>query len=444
MTMIHPDPPIPFTPMEASIPFKKPLFWGAFSTHSDILPLCHDHNDIPHEQLLQILNQFKALLGYEPSLFTSDANKLKKLTLRQTKAYLSSFIEQAQTADLLHLYHDYSVFTGSYLPHQGIECFAWLLSQLANTRTEAHPTIPIFTTFNQAPSFFNAPLRLLEQWAWSQKVVPLFQANTVHWAVCHHTTTKQQLIQSGFCAEKICLLPHFVPTPSHLQQPIMPQLTQEVKQRLQYKATDVVLGMLGFMSPAKRYEDAINALKFLPNHYKLLIIGGSSQRHPKQNIARNTAKPSYEQRLVQLVYEMGLQNRVLITGLFLDDYLPSYIDCVDLFIAPYAHQFTGSYGTINLLITTNKPLITSNCPAFVEMQHQAQCFAMFEAEDPQDLAQTIQHVQASPKQRAFLLNALKTYTQEHCALTITQRLLDTYKQIQQPLSDNIYPLIKDT
>lgn len=432
--------PLPMTPTLSNTPLTQPTFplavprpllWGAFHpANTNFSTLFQESNEMPEALLRQLLTAFKKHLGYAPPLFSTDATRLKKLTLRQTKAYLSGFIEEAQTAELIHLQHDFSVFTGAYLPHQGLECFAWLLSNLC---TASQLGTPILTTFHHAPTFLNAPLRLLEQWAWSQKIVPLFQLNTPYWAVCHHATIKQQLIQAGFCAEKIYLVPHFVPEPSHLHHPIAPQLTQEVKQRLHYKPTDVVLGLLGFMSPAKRYEDVITALKFLPNHYKLLIIGGSNQRPKKQATTQTNPKLTYEQRLVQLIYEAGLENRVLITGLFLDEQLPSYINCVDLFIAPYSHQVTGYYNTINLLITANKPLIAANCPAFVEIQHQAQCFAMFEAQDPQDLSQTIQQVHACSNEQHFLLNALKTYTQEHCALAITNCLLSIYQQSQQQL-----------
>jgi glycosyltransferase involved in cell wall biosynthesis len=401
------------------------LYWYPFSDQ----PISSNNGTGITGYLRQLLPAIQQVNGTAPTVYTADNKTFKKLNFRQTEAYLATFVEQAQRFDCIHLQHEFSLFSGSYLPHQGIALFTSLLDSLAIQQAKR----PVFTTFHQSPHHLNAPLKVLEQLAW-KATAKRFQTGTVHWAICHHTHLRQQLIDSGFAPEKVCLIPYFVSSQTLQQHPIQPQLKNEVRQRLKLQSTDVLLGVLGFMSPKKRFEDAIKALSFLPPNYKLLIIGGSAtavSAHPADKIA------TYEERLVRLVYEAGLQNRVLITGLFFNEQLPTYLDCVDLFLAPYSQDFSGDFGTASFLLAAKKPLITSNCPTFLDVQYQSQCLALFQAEEVEDLVATIKQVVASPSQQAYLMEALTHYASDHCEYAIARLLLQTYKQATATLLSTV-------
>ena len=393
----------------------SPLYWNPVSEQLGVA----GYDNSMTTYLGQLLPALQQALGKQPTVYKTDSKTFKKLNLNQTNAYIQTFLEQTLRFDCIHLQHDFTLFSGPYLPHQGIQLFAGLLDDLA----QQHPQRPVFTTFHQSPlPQLQSPLKLLEQLAW-KTVVKQFQQGTVHWAVCHHVHIRQQLIASGIAPEKVCLMPYVVSQQPFQQYPIQPQLNHEVRQRLKLKPTDTVLGVFGFISPSKRFEDAIAALSFLPASYKLLIIGGT---HESPSAHHATKATHYEAQLVQLVYEAGLQNRVLITGLFLNEALPTYLDCVDLFIAPYSQHFSGGLGASSLLLAANKPVIASNCPTFLDVQHQSQCLALFEAEEVEDLVNTVKQLNDSPSQQAFLVQALNQYVQEHGEQSVATHLVQAY------------------
>lgn len=395
----------------------NPLYWGAFAEQANQLGA----NTPIATYLHPLLPALEQALGKPPATYLADAKIFKKLNLKQTTAYLETFVEQAERFDCIHLQHEFSIFSGKYLPHQGIQLFSGLLEALAHQQTNR----PVFTTFHQSPTHLQNPLKVLDQLAW-KNVVKQFQIGTVHWAICHHAQVRQQLITSGFTPEKVCLIPYFVSKQTLQQHPIQPQLKNEIRQRLKLKSTDTVLGVLGFMTPTKRFEDAIKALSFLPSSYKLLMIGGTQGARITSGNHSAEKEASYEERLVRLVYEASLQNRVIITGLFLNEQLPTYLDCVDLLIAPYSQDFSGELGSASLLLAAKKPVIASNCPAFLAVQHQSHCLALFQAEDVEDLVNTIKQLATSPQQQTFLVTALNQYAEDHCEQSIAKLLLQTY------------------
>jgi len=394
-----------------------PLYWGAFPEQGGHLAT----NSSVATYMGQLIPAIEQVLGKPPATYLADTKIFKKLNLKQTTAYLETFVEQAQRFDCIHLQHEFSIFSGQYLPHQGIQLFSGLLEALA----QKQPNRPVFTTFHQSPVHLQNPLKVLDQLAW-KNVAKQFQVGTVHWAICHHAQIRQQLITSGFAPEKVCLIPYFVSKQTLQQHPIQPQLKNEIRQRLKLKSTDTVLGVLGFMTPTRRFEDAIKALSFLPSSYKLLMIGGTQGAGTTSGNHSAGKESNYEECLVRLVYEAGLQNRVIITGLFLNEQLPTYLDCVDVLIAPYSQDFSGNFGSASLLLAAKKPVIASNCPAFLEVQHQSQCLTLFQAEDVEDLVNTVKQLVASPQQQAFLVTALNQYAEDHCEQSIAKLLLQTY------------------
>jgi glycosyltransferase involved in cell wall biosynthesis len=405
------------SPQLASAIAVSPLYCGYFAEQANHLGA----NNPIATYLHQLLPALEQALGKPPATYLVESKIFKKLNLKQTTAYLETFVEQAQRFDCIHLQHEFSVFSGQYLPHQGIQLFAGLLEALASQQASR----PVFTTFHQSPVHLQSPLKVLDQLAW-KNVVKQFQVGTVHWAICHHAQIRQQLISSGFAPEKVCLIPYFVSKQTLQQHPIIPQLKNEIRQRLKLRSTDTVLGVLGFMTPTKRFEDAIKALSFLPSSYKLLMIGGTQGAETVSGNHSVGKEVSYEERLVRLVYEAGLQNRIIITGLFLNEQLPTYLDCVDFLIAPYSQNFSGNFGSASLVLAAKTPVIASNCPAFLEVQHQSQCLALFQAEDVEDLVNTIKQLATSPQQQTFLVQALNQYAEDHCEQSIAKLLLQTY------------------
>jgi len=127
---------------------------------------------------------------------------------------------------------------------------------------------------------------------------------------------------------------------------------------------DVLIGMFGYISAYKGHKDALNALKLLPAHYKLLIFG---RQHP-QTIKSDGAVDRYLKHLIRIVStEESLKNRVLFLGELSDqDFLDVATD-VDVAWLPYYENGQDGSGIASLCVDLCPRVLCSTSFAFDEL-----------------------------------------------------------------------------
>jgi glycosyltransferase involved in cell wall biosynthesis len=273
---------------------------------------------------------------------------------------------------------------------------------------------PVFTTFHSKPRFCQQPLKVFHRFAWHQ-VARRFQQETPHWAVVHNPFTRDALVASGFSASKVVLIPIAVAEKTLIQTPVKPALRQQVLERLQVKPGDTVLGIVGFINRLKRHVDLLEALAQLPTSYKLLIIGGSKDR------------TTHEEAMVNRIYELGLQQRVLITGVYEEAALPSFLSCVDMGVAPYGKAFETSSGAITLLMTSGIPIVASDCAGFEALNREFGCLALFEAENVDALREAIVSLRADTARSSQLVEAIARYREQCGEQAVAVKTLQAYQ-----------------
>ncbi len=159
------------------------------------------------------------------------------------------------------------------------------------------------------------------------------------------------------------------------------------------------IGIFGFISENKGHETAIRAMKFLPEHYELLIFGS---QHP-HSIQLDVPIDEYIGDLMELIIELGLTCRVkFIRSLNDDEFLKAMIRC-DFNILPYLEVNQGGSGIAALSLESLSKTIFSQNKAFFELEKYApNSFKMFTIGNYLELAHAIQSYRKDDYEKSLI------------------------------------------
>lgn len=180
--------------------------------------------------------------------------------------------------------------------------------------------------------------------------------STVDLIIVHNESTKRAVEQLGISESRIKKIT--IPVPEVKQG----KTSTEIKQNLKVKSGDVVYATIGFLHKYKGITQAIKALKYLPDNYKLAVIGGVHQTSDHVGI--------YD-KIADLVRDLGLIDRVYITGFReSDDDLNALIQEVDVCVYPYDRKYYSnvSSASLNNAFANKKPVIAYPTQSFKEIQ----------------------------------------------------------------------------
>lgn len=143
-----------------------------------------------------------------------------------------------------------------------------------------------------------------------------------------------------------------------------------------------VLGMLGWIHPRKKCERAVEVLARLPEDAQLWLIGS----------AVSDAEP-YWQRLKQLAGELGVADRMSITGYVCDSELRCRLAAIDLALVPYTA--ISASASLSTLIGARRPVLASDLAVTREL-HELAPDAIRLSDDPSTTAELVASVLADP------------------------------------------------
>lgn len=183
-------------------------------------------------------------------------------------------------------------------------------------------------------------------------IEPMKQADLV---IAHNELSIRSLIDFGVQESRIQKMVHpvySVPTP---------QATDEISTALNKQPGDIIFCTTGFLHKYKGTMAAVSALKFLPENYKLALIGG---------VKADSSEVEFQDDVCDLVDRLGLHDRVYITGFVQDDdRMNALIRECDVCVYPYDRQYYAgvSSGSLNLSFANNKPVISYPTESFKEI-----------------------------------------------------------------------------
>ncbi len=240
-------------------------------------------------------------------------------------------------------------------------------------------------------------------------VTPLHSVDAI---LVHNEATAESLETYGVPKKLITTLAHPVPNLTN------PTPSTFIADKLHKKKGDVIYAVVGFLHKYKGVDAAIKALKYLPDNYKLAILGGL---HP---ITDNIA--IYD-KLTDLIDALGLNDRVYIVGYVKDDdLLNSYIREVDVCVYPYDRVYYAnvSSGALNLAFANQRPVITYPTRTFKEVAQHGDPLVLCDTFAYYELARELQRIDVASQ-----VDKVTAYAEAYAWDTMSVKLAEIYKRI---------------
>lgn len=189
-----------------------------------------------------------------------------------------------------------------------------------------------------------------------------------------------------------------------------------------------VIAFFGFLHPVKGLETLLPAFKQALNHRpqaRLLLIGGvESLALPKQQGAE------YWQKLHQFIHQLGLADRVHLTGYLEDDAVSQYLRVADLGVLPFNHGVTLKSGSLLALLAHQLPVIaTRSTPPDPDLE--AGLIRLVPPRQIEALAAALIELLADPELRQHLGQAGYKFSQRFSWSSIADAHLRIYEQVCQ-------------
>jgi len=328
------------------------------------------------EQFMRAMESEKDI---ENVVFDVSPNKTRFMTKEEYKPVLAHFTSMLEKADMLHIQHELSFYKHT---------------ELSNVMQIAHKMHkPVIITIHTAltveykqakllgylPKYFILFLRELKRQKNFEKVHlnPLKQADLI---LVHNNATKISLESIGINVNKIKIIKLPIP---NIRQTLN---NNYLADKLNIKAGDILICTIGFVSKTKGIDQAIKALRYLPENFKLAIIGGS---HP------DSKDKGYLDELTDYIADNNLKERVYITGYIEDDNeLNDLISECSICVYPYDGNYYSyvSSAALNNGLANNKAVITYPIPTFDEINNENEVIKVTKSPNYYELAKEITHL----------------------------------------------------
>ena len=219
------------------------------------------------------------------------------------------------------------------------------------------------------------------------------------------TTREQRLLASMALSRKTALIPHFVEDP-----PPPKPVARPARQR---KA--VILA--GFIFDAKGHRMMVEAMPLLPD-VEVTFVGGSTV---------GTAPVDGVSGLTRLAGELGVLDRLQVTGYLPEEEYQGHLMKADLAVCPFGPRKAAS-GSLSSLIAAGCPVVASDIPLIREYNDLVpDAIATFSPYTPEALAGAVRGLLDRPRTEAAAgLEELRRRLSIHA---IYDRHLDHYSQV---------------
>ncbi len=210
-----------------------------------------------------------------------------------------------------------------------------------------------------------------------------------------------------------------IPLPAY-QYPEPPK-SELIAQKLNKKPGDIIYCMVGILHRYKGLFDAVKALKFLPDNYKLAIVGGM---HPISDDL------TIYNKVCDLIDILGLQDRVYITGFVKDDnQMNAYIRECDVCVFPYDGTYYShvSSGAISLSIANHMPVIVYPTRVFKELAESSNGAIIFtDTFAYYELSRELQRIDLEKQTKLS-----KSFAEEIAWPKAAEEMVELYQEIAQ-------------
>lgn len=278
-------------------------------------------------------------------------------------SYYDGFIAKIREYDAVIVQHEYGFMTGKHSTGFGQKVFAKFVRQLGVCGK------PAAIIFHSQPKT-STRLLSFRRYYW-ERIRDALNANRKILSVVHGDVARKQYKDAGLDEGFIWSTRHPLRSPTPLPA----------------KAADgiVTLTIFGFVSRYKGYGEAVEALQYLPENYRLVIAGGP---HP-----RNARDMTFE------TIKALNHPRIEMTGWLEDADIPAVMARTDIVLAPYHETGPAGSGAVTWGIAYGRPVIATETLTFQDIQRETECFALVPPRNAKALAAMILEVANNPSKR---------------------------------------------
>ncbi len=304
---------------------------------------------------------------------------IKKMTLTEKSTVAKQLSQQMNNFDILHIQHEFGFYDGDELVQ---------IIDLVHKKRKK-----IIVTMHTSPTYAYKPVvrggigpRSVVNYAREKRAYQEFMRTRfepikkVDLIIVHNAATQIDLIKHGIDKKRTIIVRH----PVRAVKSDM--VSTEIADNLHRQTKDVIFATVGFPSSRKGAFDAVKALAYLPDNYKLAVIGGV---HPSGENEKLINK------ICDLALELKVADRMYITGFVKDDErMNALIRESDVCIYPYVKAYYDhvSSGALNHAIGNHMPVIAYPTESFVEMNSTVPVVQLTKSFNYYELARSIKDV----------------------------------------------------
>ena len=374
--------------------------------------------------------------GVESEVFPLNTGELRYATAAELRHELDRARQMAADFDLVHIQHEFGLFAGSGGLFESIWNFAHVLSGL---RAANRPAV---VTFHGEPAFQSLVpaaesagtggvaaiqslvrkfrtrrvIRKLDK-LWRRQVVPFFDGRLGSFrALVHTPRTRLGLVNSGPAPQCVSVMPmgHSLRDPAfHCAD------RAQAKARLGLTPDSILLTIFGFVTGYKGHSLAVQALKKLPPHYHLGIVGGPNLANSSDTTLNSLLE----------TWDGEDPRRLMITGFAPRETIDLFHAATDICLAPFLPGNLAGSASATWAFTSGKPTIASNIPAFAEIQQVADCLLLFTPNAVHELAWHIQQLAGNPALQQRLAQNALIFAAEHSWERVIAGLVGVYEEM---------------
>lgn len=289
----------------------------------------------------------------ENTVFEISPYETRPMSESELEPVLEKLKQELKHHDVFHINHEFGLY--------------WFKQFQRIVETASETGKKIIVTFHMSPSIAIKPValgglspknvvgylrkRLHNKRMKARNVAPLQLADAI---IVHSKITSDSLQAFGVDGSKIKVMPH----------PVYPRTTKKttlITEQLRTGRNDIIFCISGFLHRAKGAIPAVKALKYLPDNYKLALIGG---------VKADSDHVEYEDKVMDLVDALNLKDRVYITGVVEDhEELKALIGECDVAVFPYDRIYYAGVnsGSIGLALSNDLPVIAYPTNTMSEM-----------------------------------------------------------------------------
>lgn len=304
-------------------------------------------------------------------------------------------------ADIAHVQHQYFLF-GGVAPHRSHITSFWKKIR-----------VPVVVTVHEIAE---AGEGILSRMAVSAANKMNFAHSAIEALVVHTETDRRSLQAMGLPDRRIHVIRH--PVPPALPMPAQGAARRTLEATFPELAGRRIATLFGFLANKKGHRVALQALSRLPPDIALVFAGG---QHPDDHT-------DYVPSLRAAIEQLGLGDRVVVTGYLREEQVPEIMAATDIALAPFLR--TSGSGSLANLLAYGRAIIASDiAPHRGLLAAEPDLLTLFPTENPASLAATVEALLNDTAHRESLQQAALAYAARNAYTELASRTLAVYREI---------------